>query len=79
MKCFYCERESTRLCDCIVGLDPNRTCDRPLCPDHAHTESSYVACSRGGKGRGCHMDTVDKCPEHIGVTMAVGESLEANA
>lgn len=81
--CFYCDKPHVKLCDYIIGVivsGPKKpkdghaidslnpvTCDRPLCTDHTTIEGRIMACSRSGKHRGCHHDTIDKCVEHVGM------------
>jgi hypothetical protein len=45
-RCWACKRPGTRLCDWKMG--EGKTCDRPICSDHAET----VAPNK------------DLCPEH---------------
>jgi len=46
--CHHCGQPATRLCDRTVGINPFRTCDRPLC----------AACAIHRPGG------VDSCREH---------------
>lgn len=34
VRCSYCSKEGTKLCD-GPGRDGRKTCDRPLCAEHA--------------------------------------------
>lgn len=45
-KCKFCEKQSTKLCD--FPLSKDRTCDAPMCNEHA-------------KKQGPNLDT---CPDH---------------
>ena len=45
-KCSFCEKVSTKLCD--YPIEKGRTCDSPICDEHAKH----------------HSPNVDTCPRH---------------
>lgn len=72
MKCAFCDKEATKLCDHpIIDEDRNqgekeykpyrfdRVCDLPLCDDHAIRQGTSF--DLHGKGI---VDSIDYCPFH---------------
>ena len=52
-KCAFCNRQSTKLCDHVMGktmAGQDLTCDVPLCDSHAH--------------RSFTKENTDYCPKH---------------
>lgn len=67
--CAFCGDPSTLLCDYALGessvrLEAVYTCDAPMCERCSKRQGSFIACSRGRHGSGCHHDTIDYCPLH---------------
>jgi len=55
--CHYCPKPATKLCD--YAFSPERTCDRPLCAQHAVSDGVLFVCGDEGSA-----DTIDYCREH---------------
>ena len=65
-KCAYCHRQARHLCDYPIDSVTGKTCDKPLCEEHRVQVGSSFLCRRG-RGKGCHFDTIDRCPGHAGM------------
>jgi hypothetical protein len=72
-KCFYCEREATRLCDFVVKRHASAavaarvpeaivTCDRAICNEHARVVGHM--CERSRRTTNNVSDTFDVCMGH---------------
>jgi hypothetical protein len=73
-KCHYCDQPGVFLCDHVFnvaeilknrgrGPEP-KVCGRRLCPTHAATGASFVAC--GPRKGHASRETLHYCPEHKG-------------
>ena len=45
--CSYCDKKHTKLCDFVVGTQGDvfitkKTCDKPMCDDHAYSQKNGV-------------------------------------
>ncbi len=61
-QCQWCNKPATKLCDFVIGKgQAGRTCDRPLCEDHATNLGNVFYASHEA---GHEIDTTDYCPVH---------------
>jgi|SRR5581483_1936613 len=71
-KCHYCDGPEEFLCDFVLDPQTRRTCDRPLCRAHRVQRGHMHICTRGGKHKGCRVETIDYCPAHAATADATG-------